>query len=154
MEPASRNAPQVRDAEILLGEGRGHYYGFAPPCTLAEARRHKFNTTLKALVGNLLVVFLLTAYAAAKAATISAISGTASDVHKAMNLARAGDTVLIPAGTVNWTQGASWNVPANVTLKGASTSATGGGDQTVIIDNSPSGQPLLNFGSARMVSFA
>ena len=144
MEPAARNAPRVRDAEILLGEGRAHYHGFAPPYTLAEARRHKFNTTLKALVRNILVVFLLTAYAAAKAATISAISGAASDVHKAMNLAGAGDTVLIPAGTVNWTQGASWTVPANVTLKGASTSATGGGDQTVIIDNSPSGHPLLN----------
>jgi hypothetical protein len=111
---------------------------------MAEARRHKFNTTLKALVRNLLTVFLLTACAAAKAATISADSFQATDVQKALNLARAGDTVLIPAGSANWTQGVSWTAPANVTLKGASTSATGGGDQTVIIDNYASGQPLLN----------
>ena len=100
---------------------------------------------MNALARDLLVVFLLTAYATAKAATISATSCEASDVRTALNRAHAGDTVVIPAGTANWTQKVSWNAPANVTLKGAGTSDTGGGDRTVIIDNSASGQPLLNF---------
>ena len=100
---------------------------------------------MNALARDLLVVFLLTAYATAKAATISATSCKASDVRTALNRAQAGDTVVIPAGTANWTQKVSWNAPANVTLKGAGTSDTGGGDRTVIIDNSASGQPLLNF---------
>src|SRR5438034_3843121 len=106
---------------------------------------NKVAVTRNALARELLVVFLLTACAAAKAATISAESVQAPDIRKALNLVRAGDTVVIPAGSANWTQGVSWNAPANVTLKGAGTSATGGGDQTVIIDNYASGQPLLNF---------
>ena len=106
---------------------------------------NKVGVTRNALVRELFVVFLLTACAAAKAATISADSFQATDVQKALNLARAGDTVIIPAGSANWTQGVSWNAPANVTLKGAGTSDTGGGDQTVITDNYASGNPLLNF---------
>src|SRR5438094_156069 len=97
-----------------------------------------------ALVRDLFVVFLLTACAAAKAATISADSFQATDVQTALNRAQAGDTVVIPNGSANWTQGVSWNVPANVTLKGAGTSDTGGGDQTVITDNYASGNALLN----------
>src|SRR5262245_10367617 len=58
-----------------------------------------------ALVRELFVVFLLTACAAARAATISAQSVQASDVRTALNLARAGDTVVIPAGSANWTRG-------------------------------------------------
>jgi hypothetical protein len=48
-----------------------------------------------------------------------------------------GDIVECPAtgGAVGWTAGATWNAPANWTLRGAGTSATGGGDQTVIQDN-------------------
>src|SRR5436309_15942679 len=112
--------------------------------TSQRAAANRVAVTMNALARDLLVVFLLTAYAAAKAATISATSCEASDVRTALNRAQAGDTVVIPAGTANWTQEVSWNAPANVTLKGAGTSATGGGDQTVIIDNSASGQPLLN----------
>src|SRR4029077_6668334 len=103
----------------------------------------KIGVTRNALVRDLFVVFLLTACAAAKAATITAESVQAPDVQTALNLAHAGDTMVIPAGSANWTQGVSWNAPANVTLKGAGTPDTGGGDQTVIIDNSSSGQPLL-----------
>jgi hypothetical protein len=62
-----------------------------------------------------------------------------------MDLASAGDTVVIPAGTCGWTAGTSWTVPAGVTLKGAGTSATGGGDQTVITDNIASGAKLMDF---------
>jgi hypothetical protein len=108
-----------------------------------RAAANKVGVTRNALVRELFVVFLLTACAAAKAAIISADSFQAPDVQTALNLARAGDTVVIPAGSANWTQGVSWTAPANVTLKGAGTSDTGGGDQTVIIDNSSSGQPLL-----------
>src|SRR5207244_2721981 len=72
-------------------------------------------------------------------ATINAASVSYVDVATAVRLASAGDTVVIPPGSANWTQGLVWTAPANVTLKGAGTSATGGGDQTVIIDNYASG---------------
>src|SRR5256885_1405315 len=106
--------------------------------------RFLIGMALSALFRNLFVAFLLTAYAAAKAATISASSCGATDIQTALNLAKPGDTVLIPAGSANWTQGVSWNAPPNVTVKGAGTSATGGADQTVITDNIASGQPLLD----------
>src|SRR5262245_11916746 len=106
---------------------------------------NKVAFTRNPLAGELFVGFLLTACAAATAAIISADSVQAADIQKALNRAQTGDTVVIPNGSANWAQGVSWNVPANVTLKGAGTSATGGGDQTVIIDNYASGKPLLNF---------
>jgi hypothetical protein len=105
---------------------------------------NKVAFTRNALARDLFVVLLLTACAAAKAAIISADSVQGADVQKALNRAKAGDTVVIPNGSANWTQEVSWNVPANVTLKGAGTSATGGGDQTVITDNYASGNALLN----------
>src|SRR5882757_4479231 len=98
---------------------------------------------LSTLFRDLFVALLLTAYATAKAATISASSCSATDVQTALNLAKAGDTVLIPAGSSSWTGGISWNAPPNVTVKGAGTSATGGGDKTVITDNIASGTRLL-----------
>ncbi len=80
------------------------------------------------------------------AATIIAASRSRDDVNTALQSAQAGDTVSIPAGTGgvgNWTSGITWTAPANVTVMGAGTSATGGGDVTVIQDNSASGAPLL-----------
>jgi hypothetical protein len=71
--------------------------------------------------------------------------GSASDVQSKINGASAGDTVTIPSGTFTWTNGVSSNVPADVTLMGAGTSATGGGDQTVIIDNYAANHPLMAF---------
>ena len=112
--------------------------------TSQRSAANKVAVTRNALVRELFVVFLLTACAAAKAATISAQSVQASDVQTALNRARAGDTVVIPGGSANWTQGVTWNAPANVTLKGAGTSDTGGGDQTVITDNYASGHALLD----------
>src|ERR1700746_932530 len=103
--------------------------------TSQRSAANKVAFTRKALVRELFVVFLLTACAAAKAATISAQSVQASDVQTALNRARAGDTVVIPGGSANWTQGVTWNAPANVTLKGVGTSHTGGGDQTAVTDN-------------------
>jgi hypothetical protein len=94
-------------------------------------------------VRDLFVALLLTACATANAATITAASCAATDVQEALNRANAGDTVVIPAGSASWTQAVTWNAPANVTIQGNGTSAIGGGDQTVIIDNSSSGAPLL-----------
>lgn len=82
-----------------------------------------------------------------QAANWTAASCSASDVQNAMNKAAAGDTVVIPPcpGGQSWTSGISWTAPANVTLKGAGTTATGGGDQTVIIDDyNASNTPLLS----------
>jgi hypothetical protein len=70
-------------------------------------------------------------------------NGSSADVQAKINLATNGDIIVIPAGTFTWTNGVSCNV--DVTLQGAGTSATGGGDQTVIIDNYASGQPLMAF---------
>lgn len=67
-----------------------------------------------------------------------------ADVQDAMDLASAGDTVQLPAGTGNWTSNVTWTAPANVTLMGAGTSAAGGGDQTIIIDDFNSASPLLS----------
>ena len=92
---------------------------------------------MNALVRDLFVAFLFTACASARAATILAPSLSPADVQAALNQAQAGDTVVLPAGSANWTTGVSRSVPANVTVMGAGTSATGGGDQTVITDNMP-----------------
>lgn len=88
----------------------------------------------------LLITFL---DATLMAATITAESLSPAHVQAAMDLAEAGDTVQLPAGTANWTSGIDWTAPANVTLRGAGTSATGGGDQTVIQDNIASDSRLM-----------
>lgn len=77
-------------------------------------------------------------------ATINAASTSTVDVQAAVNSASAGDTIVIPAGSVNWTDGVTWTAPAGCILKGAGTTATGGGDQTVITDNVASDKPLFN----------
>src|SRR4051812_23347678 len=78
------------------------------------------------------------------AVTLTATSCSQSAVQAAINAAQAGDTVAIPAGTCAWSNPISWTAPANVTLMGAGTSATGGGDQTVIVDNYATNRPLLS----------
>jgi hypothetical protein len=70
--------------------------------------------------------------------------GSSADVQSKINGASAGDTVTIPSGTFTWTAGISCTaIASNVTLMGAGTSATGGGDQTVIIDNYAANRPLI-----------
>lgn len=61
-----------------------------------------------------------------------------------------GAVVECPAtgGAVGWTAGAVWNAPANATLRGAGTAATGGGDQTVIQDDFNSASPLIQLNLA------
>ncbi len=76
-------------------------------------------------------------------ATIYNSDGSSSDVQTKITGSSSGDTVTIPAGTFHWTTQASVTAPANLTLKGAGTSATGGGDQTVIIDDYASANPLM-----------
>src|SRR5262245_49580509 len=57
-------------------------------------------------------------------------------------LAQNSDTITLPQGTFTWATGVT--ITKIITLQGRGT-GTGGGDQTVIIDNYASGQPLLNF---------
>ena len=96
----------------------------------------------------LLLSLTLFHYKRADGAIVAAASCNTVDVQAAFNRAQAGDTVLLPPGTANWTQGATWNAPPNVTIKGAGTLATGGGDQTIIIDNISNGSALLAFNVA------
>lgn len=85
----------------------------------------------------------------AVAALYTAQSCSDTDVQACMNGSSpcvgvtAGDTIVLPAGTCSWDTQVSWTAPANMTLKGAGTSATGGGDQTVIVDDSTTGAPIL-----------
>jgi hypothetical protein len=90
-----------------------------------------------------LLISLVLATGVSHAATINAASPSSVDVQSALNQAQAGDTVVIPAGQAAWTQGVSWEAPANVTVKGAGSTVIGGGDNTVIIDNFNSGGKLL-----------
>ena len=83
------------------------------------------------------------------AQTISAASCNASDVQKAFNAVTSSTTtVSIPAGTCTWTTQVSLSVPSGNTslsvLGAGSLSTTGGGDQTVIIDNYASNSALLS----------
>lgn len=89
-------------------------------------------------------------------ATYVAAANTAAAVQAAMDLATAaGDIVEIPAdaGGTGWTAGVSWNAPANATLRGAGTSATGGGDQTVIIDDYNANARLIEINMASSGTF-
>ena len=90
----------------------------------------------------------------AHAATITAASCSVTAVQSALNQASAGDTVRIPGGTCSWGSGFSWSAPPNVTLIGAGNLATiGGGDATVIVDDSPSGAPLLTIDTSGSGTF-
>jgi hypothetical protein len=99
---------------------------------------------MRGIAGTLLFTLLLSGAVTIGAATRTAASCNANDVQAALNQASAGDTVVIPAGTCRWSTGVVWEAPANVTIQGAgSPSVLGGGDATVIIDDSASGSPLL-----------
>ena len=95
----------------------------------------------------LVSAILISASFSTEASTISAASCAASDVQTALNRSAAGDTVLIPAGVCGWASSVTWTAPSNVTLQGAGTSDVGGGDQTVIVDNVTTGQPILSVGT-------
>jgi hypothetical protein len=79
------------------------------------------------------------------AATYTALTCDDDAVQAKMDLATsAGDIVEIPEGTCNWNQQVTWTAPAGAILRGAGTSATGGGDVTVIVDQYTSNAPLLD----------
>jgi hypothetical protein len=98
---------------------------------------------LYALSAGALFALLLTPAVNVGASTVTAASCSASAVQAAMNQASTGDTVLIPAGTCNWSSNVTWTAPANVTVQGAGTLATGGADRTVIVDDFATNSPLL-----------
>lgn len=79
--------------------------------------------------------------------------GSASDVQAKLTSATSGDIVTLPAGSFSWTQAVAATLPADVEILGAGTSATGGGNQTVITDNVASGSPLLQLSVAATGTF-
>jgi hypothetical protein len=87
-----------------------------------------------------LILILLGGSLGVHAATVTAASASRVDIWAAMDLVNPsgdGDELVIPAGTGSWTVGTNyWVAPRNFTIRGAGTSATGGGDQTVIVDDS------------------
>lgn len=109
----------------------------------------------------LLLVFgcsVVLAYTGTPGSGLLTTDGTSTDVAAALTDAQAGDIVDIPAGTHTWTAGISVTVAANVTLRGAGTTATGGGDVTTIVDDYNSASALLNItvastGTFRMTGF-
>jgi hypothetical protein len=79
-------------------------------------------------------------------ATVYNSDGSAQNVQYVHdNLAHNGDTITLPSGTFTWATGVT--IAKMITLQGQGT-GTGGGDQTVIIDNYASGQPLMNISIA------
>jgi hypothetical protein len=101
--------------------------------------------TPRGIAGALLFTLTVSAVANAIASDITAASCNAGDVQAALDRARAGDTIYIPAGTCRWTTSVSWTAPANVTVLGAGNlSVIGGGDATVIVDDFAGGSPLIS----------
>ena len=62
------------------------------------------------------------------------------------NFAQDGDTITLPSGTFMWSSGVT--ISKQITLQGAGTSVTGGGDQTVIVDNIAANQAIVNFNNS------
>ncbi len=95
-----------------------------------------------------LLALLIGTFYQAEAQTINAASCNSADVQAAFNaVTNSTTTVNIPAGTCTWTGSVTLTVPSGNTLLsvfGAGNLTTvGGGDVTVIVDNSTSGNPLL-----------
>jgi hypothetical protein len=83
-----------------------------------------------------------------RAQTITAASCNSSDVQTALSAVTSSTTTInIPAGTCNWTSQVTFNVPSGsqgISIFGAgSLTTTGGGDQTVIVDNYNSNNTLF-----------
>lgn len=86
-------------------------------------------------------------------AIINAASLTTFDVLTALNSAVAGDTVVLPPGTIHWASQVFWAAPANTIVLGAGTSAVGGGDQTIIIDDYASNSPIFQIETSASGTF-
>jgi hypothetical protein len=89
-------------------------------------------------VGRVAVVGPYTPPSGGGGSEIPADSLSLVDVQAAVDLAEAGDTVVMPSGSANWAGKLSWTAPANVTLRGA------GIGSTVITDNYTSNDPLID----------
>jgi hypothetical protein len=89
------------------------------------------------------IILFVAAVSPMQAATINAATCSQPNVQAAVNQAVQGDTVVIPAGTCSWTTGVTWNAPPDVVVQGAGDSSLGGGDLTVITDDSTTGNPLF-----------
>ena len=112
--------------------------------------RFVFSRCCAALIASV----VLTVLGKMDAAVITAKSVSLTDVTTAITLAADGDTVVVPAGTATWTSGL--NITKGITLQGATTTNTGAyslasgtntsaayNDQTIIIDDVPSTDPLV-----------
>src|SRR5947208_8421932 len=89
-------------------------------------------------------ILILVGFSGRCGATVYNSNGTPGNIqfiHDSQ--AQNGDTITLPSGTFTWATGVT--ITKIITLQGAGTSTTGGGDQTVVIDNYASGQPLLTF---------
>jgi hypothetical protein len=92
-----------------------------------------------------LAILILSSFSAPRCgATVYHSDGSAINVQLIHDTqAQNGDTITLPQGTFSWATGVT--ITKIITLQGQGTAGTGGGDQTVIIDNYALGQPLLNF---------
>ena len=90
------------------------------------------------------VILILSSFSAPRCgATVYHSDGSAINVQFIHDTqAQNGDTITLPTGTFSWATGVI--LTKIITLQGQGT-GTGGGDQTVIIDNYALGQPLLRF---------
>jgi hypothetical protein len=80
--------------------------------------------------------------------TITAANLSSTEVQRVLDAATAGMTVILPAGTGHWTAQVFKALPPNVTIRGAGTTAIGGGDQTVIIDDYAANAPVFSLSAA------
>ena len=99
--------------------------------------------------GTLLLTLILSGFSALRCgATTYQSDGSAASVQGLHNAIRNGDTITLPSGTFAWSSGVT--ITKTITLQGAGTSATGGGDQTSIVDNYAANQPLIRFTLGRI----
>ena len=98
--------------------------------------------------GTLLLTLILSGFSALRCgATVYYSDGTAASVQSVHNnQAQDGDTITLPSGTFTWTTGVT--ISKQITLQGAGTNATGGGDQTTLVDNIAANQPVVSFSNS------
>jgi hypothetical protein len=99
------------------------------------------------------IILFVAAVSPLQAGTINAASCSQSNVQAAINQAAQGDTVVIPAGSCAWTASVTWNAPPDVVLQGAGNNSLGGGDLTIITDNSTNAASLLQINTSSLGKF-
>jgi hypothetical protein len=87
-----------------------------------------YRTSFQAQILSAIAVFLFTALTL-RGATYSAASANVRDIQSKIDLARDGDTIVVPAGTAQWTE--PLEITKNITVRGA------GIGKTVIYDKVP-----------------